>query len=187
MGEIIDLHDRTIALAAGDIDLIADLARFAEGLVNEQSIRGKYQERYGDAVWDSLGDPAIIKAIDLESQRRIRDGSAAREKAQQLFAGAPTVLGEILNGDGVSPRHKIESARELRTIAANGPESTPAEARFVIRIDLSADTHGDKVIENYSKAIKIDPLDNDPFNPTPPEVLAAIAAKKNESDGGEHL
>jgi hypothetical protein len=182
MGEIVNLHARTIALAAEDFALISDLSRFAEGLVSEQSVRAKYHERYGDTVWDHLGDPAIVKAIDLERQRRVRDGSAAREKAQQLFVGAPAVLGKILHaGDGVSPRHKIESARELRAIAANGPESTPAEARFVIQINMGSD------VEHYSKAIKVDPTDEDPFHPTPPEILAAIAAKKSEGDGGNHL
>jgi hypothetical protein len=180
MGEVVNLHDRAIVLAAEDPDLISDLARFAEGLINEPNVRAKHRE-LDDTIWDSLGNPAIVKAIDLERQRRIRDGSCARERAQQLFAGAPDVLGEILNGTGVSPRHKIESARELRVIAANGPESTPASDRFQITIIMNAD------IERYDKAIKVDPLDDDPHHPTSPEILAAIAARKNEGGGGEHI
>jgi hypothetical protein len=139
--------------------------------------------RFGDEAWDKLGgDPKVVKAITLERHRRIRDGSAARERAQILFAGAPEVLGGILHDADANPRHKIESAREIRAIAATGPESMPAEARFVIQINMGSDH-----VENYSKSIKVDPLDQDPFNPTPPEILAAITAKKDRGDGGEYL
>ena len=49
------------------------------------------------------------------------------------------MLGGILNDDGASPRHRIESARELRQIADNGPGATPAADRFIITIDLGED------------------------------------------------
>jgi hypothetical protein len=42
-------------------------------------------------------------------------------------------------------------------------------------------------IETYSKSIAVNAEDEDPYHPTPPEVLAAIAAKKNEGDGGNHI
>jgi hypothetical protein len=183
MGDIIPIRGSDGDRPDEDFELIADLSRFAEGVLDEQTIRTKYHGRFDDEAWDKLGgNPKVVKAITLERHRRIRDGSAARERAQILFAGTPEVLGGILHGSDVSPRNKIESAKEIRAIAATGPESMPAEARFIIQINMGSDH-----VENYSKSIKINPLDNDPFNPTPPEVLAAIAAKKDRGDGGEYL
>src|SRR5262249_7418012 len=99
-------------------EFIADCARYAEGLLSEAAVRKKY--RFGDNDWENLGDnDALVEAIEVEKVRRIRNGDSARERAQQLFAQAPDVLGDILHDDGASPRHRIESARELRQIAAN--------------------------------------------------------------------
>src|SRR5262249_3399499 len=119
-------------------ELITDLARYAEGLLSEAAVKKKY--RFTDEIWQSLGeDDALVEAIEAEKVRRTRNGATARERAQQHFATAPNVLGNILNDDGVSPRHKIESARELRAIAATGPEEAQAADRFVIHIDLGED------------------------------------------------
>jgi hypothetical protein len=119
-------------------DFVTDLARYAEGLYSEQQVKKKHH--FDDETWARLGeDEVLIEAIEAEKVRRIRNGSTARERAQQHFASAPTVLGGILNDDGASPRHRIESARELRQIADNGPQATPAADRFIIHIDLGAD------------------------------------------------
>ena len=94
-------------------DFIADCARYAEGLLSEQAVKKKHH--FDDNTWARLGeDEALIEAIEAEKIRRIRNGSTARERAQQLFATAPNVLGDILHDDGTSARHRIESARELR-------------------------------------------------------------------------
>jgi hypothetical protein len=157
-------------------EFITDCARYAEGLLSEQDVKKKHH--FDDATWERLGNnDALIEAIEAEKIRRIRNGSTARERAQVLFAQAPDVLGDILHDDGVSPRHKIESARELRQIAANGPEATPATDRFQIIINLGAD-----VVERYDKSIAVNPNDVDPFNDvgaTPQGLLTVIAAKKN--------
>jgi hypothetical protein len=185
MSNIVNLHSAShdpTDHPEDDLDLVADLVRFDEGLLSQQSIKTKYRGRFDDAAWTSFGEnEALIRAIDLEKIRRVRDGSAKREKAQLLVVKAPQVLGDIMNDPGANPRHRIDSAKVLDDLAANGPQTATAEARFVIQINLGADT------ECYSKSIKIDPLDEDPFHPTPPEVIAAIAAKKNEGGGGEHL
>ena len=119
-------------------EFVEDLCRYAEGILTEAAVKKKY--RFDDTTWEKLGsDDALVEAIEAEKVRRTRNGSTARERAQQHFATAPNVLGNILNDDGVSPRHKIESARELRAIAATGPQATPATDRFVINIDLGQD------------------------------------------------
>src|SRR5262249_22949799 len=85
--------------------------------------------RYGltDSDWARLADnEPLVRAVETEKARRVRDGTAAREKAQWLFVQAPDVLGNILNDTTTSPRHRIEAARELRQVATGGAESTPA-------------------------------------------------------------
>lgn len=160
-------------------DFITDCARYAEGLLSEQDVKKKHH--FDDDTWARLGeDDALVEAIEAEKERRIRNGETARERAQKLYAQAPDVLGGIMHDDGASPRHRIESARELRQIAANGPEAAPASDRFQIIINLGGD------IERYDKSIAIDANDVDPndTNTTPQELLPVIAANKRKDDGG---
>src|SRR5215510_961660 len=107
-----------------NIEFRSDMARYAEEIYTEKFIRRKYGN-LTDNEWLALGESdELVSAIELEKARRIRDGSSAREQAQQLYAQkVPTVLGTILNDTGASPRHRIESARELRMVAATGPDA----------------------------------------------------------------
>ena len=160
-------------------EFITDCARYAEGLLSEQDVKKRHH--FDDATWGRLGDDeALIQAIEAEKVRRIRNGSSARERAQQLFTTAPSVLGDILHDDGASPRHRIESARELRQIAANGPEAAPASDRFQITINLGAD------VLHFDKSIEINPNDVDPndTDSTPQGLIPIIAANKRKDDGG---
>jgi hypothetical protein len=160
-------------------EFIADLSRYAEGLLSELDVKKKHH--FDDDTWARLGeDEALIEAIEAEKVRRIRNGSSARERAQQLFATAPSVLGDILHDDGASPRHRIESARELRQIAANGPEVAPASDRFQITINLGAD------VLHFDKSIALDPNDVDP-NDTNTTMLPIIAGKKKDDGDGEPI
>jgi hypothetical protein len=192
MGAAVELHDHLLPLDSElSIELIENLARYAEGLLDEAAVKKVY--RFSDEDWDRLGgNDDLVEKIEAEKRRRIRDGRSARERAQQLFAQAPTVLGTILHGDGVSPRHKIESARELRAIAANGPEAAaPSADRFIISINLG----GGEVL-NFNKSIEVNPNDVDPYHPdtdtgtstntdaAPQGLLAAVAAKSKSGDGG---
>ena len=136
---------------------VIDCARFTEGLLPEDQIKSKYG--LSDNAWARLADNApLVRAVETEKTRRVRDGAAAREKAQWLFVQAPTVLGNILNDATTSPRHRIEACRELRAVATSGSESTPATGdRVIIRIDLTAG--GSEVIE-FDKALAIEPGSN---------------------------
>jgi hypothetical protein len=161
-------------------EFITDCARYAEGSLSEQDIKKKHH--FDDETWERLGsDEALVEAIQVEKTRRIRNGSTARERAQILFAQAPQRLGDILNDDGASPRHRIESARELRQIAANGPEAAPASERFVITINLGGD------VERYSKSIAIDANDVDPTDAAPRGLIASTTAKKTDGGDGEPI
>ena len=113
-----------------------------------------------NSAWARLAENGpLVQAVETEKARRVRDGTAAREKAQWLFVQAPDVLGNILNDTTTSPRHRIEAARELRQVATGGAESTPATGdRVIIRIDLTAG--GGEVIE-FNKAVAIGPGHNE--------------------------
>ena len=43
-------------------------------------------------------------------------------------------------GSDVSPRHKIDAIRALDGMAANGPAAPPTADRFLIQINMGADT-----------------------------------------------
>jgi len=152
-----------------DPNFVEDLSRYAEGILTEEQIKKKYH--FDDATWARLGeDEKLIEAIEAEKTRRIRSGITARERAQRLFAETPAVLGDILHGETVSPRHKIESARELRAIAATGPENRPAADRFIITIDLSGDRKLDKP----------DPSDVIIIDATPQKAPPAVTDKSKD-------
>jgi hypothetical protein len=132
------IHVTTNDALINNHDFIVDCCRFSEGLFSEKDVKKKY--RFDNATWEKLGeDEALIEAIEAEKVRRTRSGATARERAQVLFTTTPTVLGNILNDGNISPRHKIEAAREIRAVAATGPETQPTMDRFQITINLGAD------------------------------------------------
>jgi hypothetical protein len=128
---------------------VVDCVRAAEGLITDSDLQSKYE--LSPVNWKDITEStALMRAIQAERERRVRNGEAARESAAKIFAKAPTVLGDILNDKSASPRHRIESARELRqtAIGAAGAESTAdAGEKFVIVINLGEDT------ERYEKTI----------------------------------
>jgi hypothetical protein len=163
-------------------DFIADCARYAEGLLSEKEVKKKH--RFDDATWERLGEnDALVEAIETEKTRRIRNGSTKRERAQQLVAQAPGVLGDIMLDANASPKHRIDASKTLDTFAANGPEAAPAADRFVITINLGSD------VLHFDKSIAIDPNDVDPHNDTKTTMLPIVAASKREEDdsNGEPL
>jgi hypothetical protein len=118
---------------------VADCVRHTESLLSDGDIKSKWT--LTDEDWQRLADNApLLQAVRAERERRIINGDAAREGAQRYFAKAPTVLGDILANEQVSPRHRIEAARELRQVAGNGPDTVPgAGEKFVITINLGGD------------------------------------------------
>jgi hypothetical protein len=163
---------------------IADMARFSESILDEKTIRKRYG--FTDTTWETLGaDDALVEAIEAEKVRRVRNGSAKRERAQQLVVKAPDVLGTIMLDASASPKHRIDSAKVLDTFADNGPQAAPTGDRFSIVINLGADTR-----LKFNKSIKPDPNDVEVIEPindtdtTPQGLLAVIAANKRGDDSG---
>src|SRR6476619_4864630 len=104
MGEIVDLHGRSIPLE--DDELIENLARFADGTLSEAAVKSRH--RLTDAEWAALGeDDALVRAIETEKLRRIRSGQTKRELTQNEIIAAPPILGKILRDPNSNARHVI--------------------------------------------------------------------------------
>src|SRR6516165_6041700 len=150
-----------------DTQFVEDLARYSEKLLTEQFIRRKYN--LTDDAWEHLGnDNALIEAIEAEKARRVRNGSAKREKAQQHIVRAPDILEKIMSDESANPRHRVDSIKALDALADNGPQATPAADRFIIKIDLTAD----QKLPNPNDVIVIDA--------TPRKTPAAITDKSKD-------
>src|SRR6516162_5465327 len=121
-----------------DTEFVSDLARYSEKLLTEKFIRRKYN--LTDDAWERSGeDDARVEVIEAEKIRRVRNGSAKREKAQQLITKGPDVLDKILSDESANPRHRVDAVKALDAIADPGPQAKPADDRIVIHIDLTAD------------------------------------------------
>jgi hypothetical protein len=118
---------------------ITDCARNIEGLKSDKELQESWN--LDERAWAALAENnPLLMAIKAERERRIRNGEAPREAAQQHFATAPTILNEILQNGAISPRHRIEAAKELRQVASRGPEIAGAAGeKFIISIDLGED------------------------------------------------
>jgi hypothetical protein len=162
-----------------DHEFIVTLARFSDGLTSQKAIKKRYN--FTDDVWEQLGsNDALVEKIEAEKQRRIASGATARERAQLLFADAPTVLGGIMNDPSSSARHRIESAKELRVVADNGPQVAPPASteKFQIIINLG---NGEAV--TYDKSIPVRPhgvIDN------VPQELLLTNKREDDSDSSGH-
>ena len=138
-----------------NFELITDLTRFAEGLLEEKHVRKKY--RFDEATWTALGtDEKFVEAVELERVRRVRDGSFKRERSQQHITKAPDILNGIMSDPKQSAKHRIDSAKVLDDFAANGPKAAPEQERVVIRIDLGADTRAKGLESNPADIIEIE-------------------------------
>jgi hypothetical protein len=142
--------DTVITLRGVPINLASDIGRAftcdacrnAEKLMTDIELQDKYGLTSEDLEQLSQ-NKTLARAIQDERLSRVRTGLAAMESAAKEFAGAPKILGDILRDTGASPRHRIESARELRqTALGTGPENAKADTseRFHITINLGADT-----------------------------------------------
>jgi hypothetical protein len=151
-------------------ELLQDLARYSEGLYTEKFIRRKYRGVLSDADWEQLGsDEGLIEKIELEKTRRIRNGQAKREKAQQHIVKGPDVLEKIMSDPKSNARHVVDAIKTLDHLADPGPQVASPADKFIITIDLSADAK--------LKSAEPDPNDVITIEATRP---AAIADKSED-------
>lgn len=192
MGDIVELRKHPVDLANDD-GFVTDLARFAEKLIDEKTLRRKYAKKYqlNDGDWQTLGeDDALVDAISEKKLQRMRNGSSKKEIAQKHVMGAPDILNHIMTDANQSARAKIESIKTLDQLAQEkSAEQTAVGERFVITINLGETT---EVYDKQVKPITIEtdeekaskPIDDDEVEAP---AIVSIGAKKRESDGGEPL
>ena len=154
----------TITLGGVLVELSSDLGheftencvRAGEGLIDDRELAEIYELTPADFQAISK-DAALIRAIRITRDRRVRTGQAAREAAAKHFVKAPGILDRIMSTESSNDRHKIEAARELRQVALPQEQNTPAQSeRFHIVINLGEDT------EVYDKSICVNPNDSPP-------------------------
>jgi hypothetical protein len=136
---------------------ITDCARNIEGLRSDREVK----EAWGlDVVdWARLAENTVLlNAIKAERERRIHNGDAAREAAQRHYALAPSILNEILQNEAISPRHRIEAAKELRQVAAGARENKSTGERFIISIDLGGDQ---RLVKEFDQPARVPGDDGD--------------------------
>jgi hypothetical protein len=140
-----------------NFELITDLTRFAEGLLEERHVRKKYC--FTEDTWTALGsDEKFIEAVELERIRRVRDGSYKRERSQQLVTKAPDVLSGLLLNEKNSPKHRIDAVKVLDDLAEGGPRAAHDEGDRVIVTIKIGDDAGD--ILRFDKSVKPIPSDD---------------------------
>ena len=155
-----------------DAEFVSDLARYSEKLLTEKFIRRKYGNLTDD-IWNQLGeDDALVEAVENEKLRRIRNGSAKREKAQAHIVAAPDVLHGILADSAANPRHRIDAVKALDALADNGPKTASTADRYVIHIDLTAD----------AKLRSAEPDPNDIITIDVPRKTPAAITDQSEDD-----
>jgi len=173
---------RDVANFIDNHEFIADMCRYSEGVLTEAQVKRRWQKVIDDATWSQLGeDEELITLIQAEKIRRIRSGQTAKEKAQLHVTKSPDILDAIMSDNSTPPRHRIESAKELRALAAIGPEATSTEERFSIVINLGEDH---KLIK-IDKPIRPGVIDDDEVIESAPQELLAIASKREDDNGGQ--
>lgn len=133
------------------VDFIKHCARNVEGLLPETELRATYQ--LSDEDWAGLAkNEQLLRAVRSEVDRRIVNGECAREAALRHHARAPSVLNEILQNETISPRHRIEAAKELRQLVGGARENTAPGEKFVIMIDLGEDC---RLVKEFTQPARI--------------------------------
>jgi hypothetical protein len=175
VGDVVNLNSKRML---DNDELIADLARFADGTLTEKAVKARHH--LTDAEWASLGeDDDLVRACEAEKLRRIRTGVTKRERAQIEIVDAPPILGGIMRNPDSNARHIVDAIKTLDTLATDGrPEGTPASDRFVITINLGTD------VLHFDKSIAIDPNDSSDTDTAPQGLLAVVAAKNPTENGG---
>jgi hypothetical protein len=132
-------------------DFIKNCARNVEGLLSESELKAKYQ--LSDDDWAGLAkNEQLLRAVRTEVDRRIANGECAREAALRHHARAPSILNEILQNETISPRHRIEAAKELRQLAGSPRENNAPGEKFIINIDLG---EGRRLVKEFEQSARI--------------------------------
>jgi hypothetical protein len=174
----------TITLNGIEVELTSDLGRAfvtdacraGEAVVSDQDLMTKY-DLTPEELQAIANTKAVERAIRNEREHRLRSGIATRELAAKSYFKAPTVLDSIMMNEQSNPRHRIESAKELRVISTPENQNNPAQSgMFHIVINL-----GDESIE-FNKPIAVNADD------TPPDAKLTAQSKLTviSNDGSDN-
>jgi hypothetical protein len=159
---------------------VVDCTRAAEGLVTDKELVEKYEISPAD-FGNIAKDTALIRAIQAERNRRVHNGTAARESAARHFIKAPTILDKIMSDEQANARHRIEAIREMRQVAVPENQNNPSQSeRFIIRIDLTAGGDSEDVL-TFNKSIAVSPDDAPPDEQ--PKVVHALEPPEKRKRG----
>jgi len=157
-----------------NFEFLADCSRYLEGIYTRAQVKKRWRD-IDDATWDLLGDDnELVDAIELERTRRIRDGSAKREKAQQLIVKGPEILDGIATNPKANDKHKIDAIKAL-----DGLTGTPAQAEQKDRVIVTIRLGKDEPPLVINAAVKTDP---NIIDHTPPELPPPRRAITDYSD-----
>jgi hypothetical protein len=134
---------------------VVDCVRAAEGLISDKELVEIYE--ISPADWQNIAkDTALARAIRAERDRRVLNGTAAREAASRHFVKAPTILNRIMSDEQLNARHRVDAIKEMRAIASPEKQNSPAQSdRFHIVINL-----GEERLE-FNKSITVNPNEPD--------------------------
>jgi hypothetical protein len=123
-------------------ELLVDLCRFSENLVDERFVRRKYRNVLDDDDWIHLAtDDTLVEMIETRKLQRVRDGSLKREKAALHLVRGPDILDSLMTDPKQSGKTRIDAVRTLDQLADPGPSRFAAEQDQVrVIINLTADT-----------------------------------------------
>jgi hypothetical protein len=116
---------------------VVDCSRVAEGVADAAAIQFKY-ELTPQAWQELMADMTLDRHIRRESERRIRNGSAAMELAQVNMPTAQKTLREILNDPKASPGYRVAAAKETREAASAARQQPGANEKFSITINFGS-------------------------------------------------
>jgi hypothetical protein len=85
----------------------------------------------------SGANKALVRAVQLEHERRVRRGITAQELAAKEFIAAPRILGSIMENATNNPRHRIDAANSLRQAALGSDSENKAPTESSRSISIS--------------------------------------------------
>src|SRR5262249_3123976 len=119
-------------------------------------------------------DDLMVEMVEAEQVRRIRNGAAKREKAQNFVTSAPDVLNGIMSDPKANARHRIDSAKALDDLAGFAPQRPAAETdRVIIHIDMGADLRAKGLESNPADVLHIDAAVRPSPNPNDTQIIDA--------------
>jgi hypothetical protein len=141
-------------------------------------------ERFGLSLeqWQASGNNrALVRAVQLEHERRVRKGLVAQELSAREFIQAPRILASIMETATNNPRHRIDAAQALRQASLGIDSENKAQGQvFTINLNFgTAKVHKEITLGPHSpeqETLTIDGL------PTPRETGLTVKGDDHERE-----